>query len=247
MEKEIKNFIYKFDKIRNLGYVKAINNDFSGIGLTFEKLLGKEIDNFPYPDFQNTIEIKTKLAFSNKPIHLFKLSPDGNNFIESKKLLEKYGYYRPGKCSSKSFNCTIFANKKTKSGLLYYFSLGIDYKEKKIILLVYNNSYKLIDNSTFWTFEKVENAILRKLKCLAFVQVWATQKDGIKYYKYFRYNIYKYSNFYNFLNLMEKGVISVTFSIDMYTNEKRFGQVHDHGVSFDIDKSDLNKLFIQIY
>ena len=46
---------------------------------------------------------------------------------------------------------------------------------------------------------------------------------------------------------MEKGVISVTFSIDMYTNEKRFGQVHDHGVSFDIDKSDLNKLFIQIY
>ncbi len=247
MEKEIRNFIYKFGKIRNLGYVKAINNDSSGIGLTFEKLLGKEIDNFPYPDFQNVIEIKTKLAYSNKPIHLFKLSPNCNDFFDSKKILEKYGHYNPGKRATKSFNCTIFANKITKSGLFYYFSIGIDYKEQKILLLVYNDNYRLIDNSIFWTFENVENAVLRKLKCLAFVQVWATHKNGINYYKYYRYDIYKYSNFYNFLNLIEKGIISITFSMDIYNSEKRQGQVHDHGVSFDIDKSNLNKLFFQIY
>jgi hypothetical protein len=114
-------------------------------------------------------------------------------------------------------------------------------------LLVYNDNYRLIDNSIFWTFENVENAILRKLKCLAFVQVWATHKNGINYYKYYRYDIYKYSNFYNFLNLIEKGIISITFSMDIYNSEKRQGQVHDHGVSFDIDKSNLNKLFFQIY
>ena len=53
MKEEIILFIKKFNSIRSLGYVKAINNDNSGIGLTFEKIIGKESDNYPLPDFHN--------------------------------------------------------------------------------------------------------------------------------------------------------------------------------------------------
>lgn len=236
-----------FNKIRNLGYVKAVNNYNSGIGLTFEHLLGKEVDNFPFPDFKNSIEIKTKLAFSTKPIHLFKLTPDGNEFIESKRLLNRYGYFFRNDTRFKAFNGNVYANKITKIGYKHYFSLKIDYKEEKILLVVYNDEKLIIDCSTYWTFEKLENALLRKLKYLALVQVWPTEKNGDNYYKYYRYDLYRYSNFYTFLNLIEKGIISISFSIDIYTDEKRYGKIHDHGTNFDIQKDKLEELFIKMY
>ena len=65
-------------------------------------------------------------------------------------------------------------------------------------------------------------------------------------YKYYKYNIYKYSNIYTFINLLEKGIISISFSIDTYNDLKRSGQMHDHGTTFDISKDDLDKLFFLI-
>lgn len=225
-----------------MGYVEAINNDNSGIGLTFEKLLKKEVDSFPLPDFENTIEIKTKLAYSKTPIHLFKLTPDGSDFYETKRLLEKYGYY---KANVKKLNVTVYANKTIKVGS-YHYSLKVNYKEGIVNILIFNNKKELIDNSTFWKFDKLENALLRKLKYLALIGVWPTQRNGIKYYKYYRYDIYLISNFYTFLDLLNKGIISITISMDEYTNIRRKGQFHDHGTSFDISKDDLEKLFFKI-
>ena len=243
MRNEIKEFKQLFNNIRALGYVKSINNSNSGIGLTFERLIGKEEDNFPLPDYKNTIEIKTKLAFSKKPIHLFKLSPEGKNFFETKYLLDKYGYFYKG---SKTLNTTLYCNTKTQVGKNYYFSIKINYKEEKIELLIYNNRKEFIEQNAYWSFNKIENSLVRKLKYLAFIQVWSTTKNNIKYYKYYKYNLYEYSNFYTFLNLIEKGIISITLSIDVYKTEKRLGKIHDHGSTFDIKKEDLNLLFWEI-
>ena len=57
---------------------------------------------------------------------------------------------------------------------------------------------------------------------------------------------YKLSDFNTFLILLSKGVIGITFSIDVYKNEKRYGQMHDHGTTFNINKKDIEKLFIRI-
>ena len=225
-----------------MGYVKAINNYNSGIGLTFENLLGKKVDDFPLPDFQNEIEIKTKLAFSTKPIHLFKLTPDGTEFFEMKRIVSKYGYY---KMMSKVLSGSVFANKKTKIGR-YYFSLFVNYKAEKVVLQIYNRNKVLIDNTSYWAFEKIETAMKRKLEYLAIVLVWPTQKNGTKYYKYYRYDIYKYTNIYTLLNLIDKGIISISFSISTYSDEERYGKAHDHGTSFDIYMNDVKELFDRI-
>lgn len=245
MNKEINLFIKKFNDIRALGFVKAINNNNSGIGLTFEKLIGKEQDSFPFPDFYNLIEIKTKLAYSKTPISLFKLTPNGNSFIETKRIYENYGYYRTNDKLFKVFNGTIYANKLSRIGF-NYFSLDINYIEKKIKILVYNQQFKIIDYSIFWNFNELENALMRKINYLAVVLVWKTTNNGNKYYKYFKYNIYKLIDFNTFLKLLSQGIIGITFSIDVYKNEKRYGQIHDHGTSFNIHKENIEKLFIRI-
>lgn len=246
MKEEIILFIKKFNSIRALGFVKAINNDNSGIGLTFEKLIGKESDNFPLPDFYNLLEIKTKLIYSKTPVHLFKLTPNGNSFIESKRIYEKYGYYRTHDKEFKVFNGTVYANKIIKIGYNYYFSLDVNYIEKKVKLLVYNSQMKMIDCTSYWDFDSLENALNRKLNYLALVFVCKKINNHEIYYKYIKYDIYKLSDFSTFLNLLSKGTIGITFSIDVYKNENRFGQIHDHGTTFNISKNDIEKLFIRI-
>jgi len=246
MNQEINSFIKKVNYIRQLGYVKAVNNDNSGIGLTFEKLIGKKEDNFPLPDYKNIIEIKTKLAYSKMPIHLFSLSPDGVEFCETSRLLNKYGYHTLKYRNSKVLNATIYANEKTKIGNNYFFSLKVDYLEEKIKLIVLDINGIIIDNNTFWTFNKIEMALNRKLKHLALIQAWSTKRNGINYYKYYKYNIYKFSNVFNFIYLIEQKIISITFSIGVFTNSKKMGKIHDHGTTFDINKEYLEKLFIKI-
>ena len=246
MKKIVDIFKERFNEIRKLGYVKSVNDSRSGIGLTFEHLLGKEEDNFPLPDFMNTIEIKTKLSYSKRPIHLFKLTPQGTDLFATKTVVDKYGYYTQSNKNYKSFNGTIFANKLTRIGLNYYFSIKVCYKEGKLSLLVYDKEKKVIDNTIFWYFDELEKALLRKLQFLALVHVWSTTRNGENYYKYYRYDIYRLSNFYNFLYLVDKGIISVTFSIDTYNREGKYGQIHDHGTSFDISKDDIDKLYYKI-
>ena len=127
MEQNIQDLINKFNTIKNMGYVEAVNNDFSGIGLTFEKLLDKEVDNFPFPDYKN-IEIKTKLSYSKTPINLFKLTPEGKEFCEVRRLWEKYGYCRKNNKDNKCFNGRVFFGKKHTKSVKKCKKCGIKFK-----------------------------------------------------------------------------------------------------------------------
>ena len=53
---EIRKFIEKFKSITELKYIKGINNSTNAIGLTFEKILGKEADS---AFFQIIMELKS--------------------------------------------------------------------------------------------------------------------------------------------------------------------------------------------
>lgn len=50
-----------FDGIANKGWIMSSQKGTSGVGITFEKLIGKNKENFEIPDFEG-IEIKTKIT-----------------------------------------------------------------------------------------------------------------------------------------------------------------------------------------
>ena len=54
----------KFNSIKNMGWIQSIKKGSSGIGLTFEHLIGINENEFEIPDF-NGIELKTKRSKSN--------------------------------------------------------------------------------------------------------------------------------------------------------------------------------------
>lgn len=232
----------KFQEIKNMEYVKSIRKGNTGIGATFEYLLGKNEESFEIADYYG-IEIKTKRSYSKAYITLFNAVPTGSGYYEVKRLRDTYGYRDPKDETLKQLNVDIFANEFNKIGLWYYFKLKVDKKEEKIYLLIYDRYYNLIDKTTYWDFDILKEKLYRKLQVLALVKAWPNRIGEYEYFKYYNMNIYILKDFNTFIDLIDKGIIKITLKIGSYHDKKRYGQVSSHGVSFCIKEEDLLKLF----
>ncbi len=70
VDESIRELRGKFLKIKEMGYVKSVRGGSTGVGATFEFLLGKSEDKLEAPDFKG-IEIKTRRGYSKSEINLF--------------------------------------------------------------------------------------------------------------------------------------------------------------------------------
>ncbi len=245
IEKEIKLLQKEFLRIKRMEYVKSVRAGTTGVGATFESLLGKNEESFEIPDF-GEIEIKTKRSYSQGYINLLNAVPTGSGFYEAKRLRDTYGYRDPKEKNLKRLNTIVKGNELVPVGLHYYFTLHIDKEQQRIYLQVYNKNKILIDESTYWDFDILEEKLLRKLKVLALVKAWPNRIGGIEYFKYYKMNIYLLRSFSDFIRLLETGKIVIQFRIGNYYDEKRYGKVHSHRIGFAIQEEDLEELF-EIY
>lgn len=81
----------KFEEIKKMGWIKSGRKGYTGIGYTFEKLLGKDEDALCIPDY-NGIEIKTHRKNSKSYITLFNYNPVCESSYELKRLFYKYSH-----------------------------------------------------------------------------------------------------------------------------------------------------------
>lgn len=228
-----------------MGWIKQDMTSRINFGCTLEKLMDIKSGNFEIPDY-NGIEIKTKKIFSKSYLKLFNSSPDGRGLFEIKRLKEKYGYPDSILKNMKVLNISVCANNYLKIGMNYLFKLMVDRENKKLYLNIFDKNGKLIDNETFWSFELLEEKLIRKLQLLAVIDVLTQKNNNIEYYKYIEINFYKLKDFESFIYLIEKGYIRITFKVSVFRTGKRLGQTHDHGTGFEIKEEDLQKLYYLI-
>lgn len=234
----------KIDKIKKMGWIKCKNNNINIAGLTFENLLGKENENFPIADY-NGIEIKTRRKNSYSRITLFSSVPDSFLF-ENKRLVELYGYPDKTLPQFKVINCIVQCNTLTYISNNHFFGLYVNRKEEKIFLNVYKGPYKLVENTTSWSFELLKEKINLKLKYLCYVNFEKVCYKKDIYVKYISDKYYVLRDFNKFLELIENGKIYICIKLGVYKSGKKFGQLHDHGTSFDIMEENLSLLFQEI-
>lgn len=184
MDEEIRLLQRQFKRIKNMGYVKSVRRGSTGIGATFEALLGKSEESFSIPDYYG-IEIKTKRSYSKAYITLFNAVPTGSCYYEVKRLRDIYGYRDPVDVRLKQLNVDIYANRLNRVGVKYYFDLMIDRKLEKVFLCVYDRNKVLIDKSTYWDFDILKEKLYRKLWVLALVKAWPNRMGGWEYFKRF--------------------------------------------------------------
>lgn len=242
---ELNNLKKEFERIKKMGYVKATRSGYTGIGKTFEDLLGKKEDSLELPDYHG-IEIKTKRGYSNSYTTLFGATPQGKKEFEIKRLRSAYGYPDSVYKSQKLLQNSVQANCSTLIGGKFLFKLVVDYEQQKIFLLITDMYMNFIEKKSYWTFEALKTKLERKLQYLALVKAWPNEINGEMYYKYYDIDFYKLKDFEEFIKLIEDGTIRITFKIGIFKKGARAGELHDRGTSFEIQEIDMYKLFDKI-
>lgn len=235
-----------FRKINNLGFVKGINEKSKGnAGITFEKLLGKENDNFQIADF-NGIEIKVQNKFKSKILRLFSLVPSNSFGIELKRLRNLYGKNDYFFKNIKTLQCFVstLTNSTLHSG--YKLKLEIDYLNEKLYLLIFNKYNELIEKKIYWDFDDLIKMINKKLNTLAIVNFKSQKINNINQFHYTNISYYNIKSSVVFFKLIEIGKIKINFDLGIYRSGTKTGKEHDNGVFFYIDNNDFFKLYNKI-
>lgn len=234
----------KFEKIKKMGWVLSQRKGTTGIGYTFEKLLGKEEEQFAIPDYKS-IEIKTRFRNSKENINLFTAAPDGDYLFATKRIYDLYGYPDKEFPQYKVFFAKI-GNTPRYAGKNFRFRLFVDYKNEIIKVIAIDKGGNIIDTHTSWTFKLLKEKLENKLKYLAFIKADTKFNIDLQFFKYYQLTFFMLRGFDVFLDLIEKDIIFVTFMISVYKSGEKKGLMNNHGVRFDISEDNLEKLFINV-
>ncbi|NVY96155.1 MvaI/BcnI restriction endonuclease family protein [Lactobacillus sp. DCY120] len=224
------------------GWYKAHRKGPTGIGKTFEDLLGKKEDNLQLPDYLG-IELKAHESLKNGLITLFTKSPNtpkGANTI----LRKQYGYVDPeSKYDIPVLHSTLCTNKRQynkKSN--HYFEVVNDRNMREIKINVYNNPDQVdsISPNIAWTYESIENSLNKKLKTLAIISSDKKRIDGNIYYKYTGLTVFNSITLQTFLKMVDDSKLFVDLRIGVNHSGKNIGKTHDHGTGFRARFKDLS-------
>lgn len=210
----------------------------TGIGKTFEDLLGKTEDNLQLPDFHD-IELKAHDQVSNNFITLFTKSPSAPRGVNTL-LRENYGYAEEGS-NQKILHTSVSSNLQFNQKSNRYFQIINDEEQQVLKLLVYNDQRELIqDNFTAeWSYQTLMNSLDAKLKTLAIIKTSTNMYDGDKYYSYDSIQIIYELSLAQLLEALEDHKLYVDLRLGVYRTGKNIGRTHDHGTGFRISFNDL--------
>ena len=246
-DEEFNNLIEQFKKINLAGYQKGINNNLiNSCGLTFEKLLGKQIDSMFFPDY-NGIEIKCKQRYSRYAIDLFTLSFDGPSLFESNYVLEKYGKQDEVFLDKKSLFINLIYQKKVLVNGKYYFQLDINNEKKMIFVNIFDINQTLLEKRCFIDFSSINRRINVKLNKLALVRA-SKRKIGFDlYFRYYKISCYYLKSFDNFIEMIKNGTVLLSIVFRFSRSGEKKGKQRNKNMVFSIKQDDIEKIYDKVY
>jgi len=245
MEENLKKLLLKFNKICLKRWIRGVNNDISGVGLTLENELNKEVDSDLFPDFYN-IELKSTQRYSGYPISLFNKTLDGPRIFETKYLVDKYGNDYFNGSDKKYLFVNLVHGKKVLVNEKYYFELFLSIRDKKMYIYIFDLKNNLLDTS-YIDFISIEDHLSVKLSNLALVYASKRKVDSNNYFRYYKLNFYKLISIDKFYYLIQNNVIKISIICRASFSKKNIGKQKNKGINFKIFKDDLEKLFDKIF
>lgn len=239
----IVNFKHDFLKVKQMGWVPSHRSHNTGIGKTFEDVIGVKENNSQSADYMDALELKSQRDFTGSMITLFTKSPDhppmANSFLR-----ETYGSISDGQPPMKIIHTTVSgARFNTYKGNIG-FKLEVDENENKIFLIVKNlNDDKIIERSIFYRFETLKPLVECKCRNIAFIEAESKTEGEKEYFRYKSAVLLTNCSFQKFLEAVKNGLILYDIRIGAYKSGKSIGKTHDHGSGFRIKKADIGKVF----
>lgn len=245
IDKNIEELKNEFIRIKSKGWIKSVESGTGSVGDTFENMLGLKKNNYAVPDFKG-IEIKTNRMSKDCYITLFSSTCDSNKKYILYEIKEKFGWPDREFSDVKILRVKVSANKPKylKNGISMI--LSVDYNQKRVCLKIYKYR-KLVNEDAWWSFQLLEDKLLKKLQYLAFVESDNSFFNGSEHFKYKRICFYKIKSFDYFLQLLLDGTIILEIKFGVHRSGINIGKSYDHGASFEIMREDIKKLFKLVY
>ncbi|MDN5652143.1 MAG: MvaI/BcnI family restriction endonuclease [Lactococcus lactis] len=235
-------FIRDFNRVRDLGFTPSTRRSNTGIGKTFEDLMGVVENNIAEPDLHG-FEIKSQRNLSGSYVTLFTKSPTmpiGANTY----LRQSYGSYDVSYPDVQVLHTSMFHGRFNTHIAGSNFSIRIDRLEERLYIVVQRADGSL-DESVYYSFENLRQAT-QKIENLAFVTADTRTINDIEHFHFTNAVIfYDFISFEHFLNLVEQGLIMYDVRIGAYKTGSKRGQTHDHGSGFRIKKENMSRLYEQ--
>lgn len=238
----IGQFRSQFQRIKEMGYVKSHRSNNTGIGKTFEDLMGIDENNVADVDFMDFIEIKSKREASQSMLTLFTKSPDypvGSN----KYLCDTYGMIDET-TGLKRLHTTISGKEYNTFGGDIGFKLRVDCTAERIYISIKSlNTNEILEEKVYYTFETLQKIISKKCANIAFVNADSKITNGIEYFKFTDVQLLTGLTFEKFLDGIREGHILYDIRIGTYRSGRMRGRPHDHGSGFRIKKDYIDCYF----
>ena len=240
------NLLKKFREISRKKWVKSVNHNHGGVGVTFEKELNKKSDALFFPDYEG-IELKCTTRYSKYPLYLFTLAFDGPVFPEIDRLGDLYGYPDSDFLDKKVLFTKLSVKKTYVVNKKYNFKLELNREEEKLYLKVLDIDNNLIEMKSFVYLKSIYNHLMIKLNKLAIIKAYKKVIDGEDYFRYYQISIYELYTFEKFIELLESGYIIVDLIARLNKSGVDKGRYRNKNLVFSIRKIDVDKLFNKVY
>lgn len=236
-------FVKDFREVKKLGYTRSKRSNSTGIGKTFEDLIGVIENNIKEPDLHG-FEIKSQRALSESYVTLVTKSPTIPKSANTRLRLN-YGSKDAEFEDVLVLHTSIFYDKWNTHISGYKWKLDVAEDETKIYVLVANSKGEIIDRETYYTYAALEKA-LSKLKNLAYVLAdrRVNDADGVEEFFFKKATVcFGFKGLDHFIKLLKEGKIMFDIRVGAYKTGDKYGKTHDHGSGFRIKKENLHLLY----
>lgn len=222
----IEEFKYKFEKLKNKGFVKSKRKGPTGVGHTLEVELGLQENNIDLPDIDK-YELKGHRINSNSMITLFTFNRKAWQ-MKAIEAVRKYGSL----------------DKDGRKGL--YYTMSLKPNSAGVFLFVDNTdvSIRHISGQVIakWNLEAITKQFTKKIPALLFVSAFSEERDGIEYFHYHRAQLMTITS----PDLIADQIRYENILIDLRLHDKGTEGARNHGTGFRVKEDKLPLLFKNI-
>ncbi|MCK6512927.1 MvaI/BcnI family restriction endonuclease [Myxococcota bacterium] len=215
----------EFQLLKSKGFVKSLRKGPTGVGYTFEMLIGLRENNLALPDIKG-IEIKAHRDHSNSMITLFTFNKKCWK-INPLTAIKKYGSF----------------DQNGRLGMYYTMSLspnsaGLFLTVSQHEIAVQHISGEIIAT---WQIATIAERFAKKIPALIFVSAHVEERAGVEYFQFYRAQIMRETSSDLLSDLFKTGNLLV----DLRLHDKGT-RARNHGTGFRIFEDKLHLLFKKI-
>jgi len=221
----LEEFRQKFQELKNKGFVKSLRKGPTGIGYTFETLMGLDENNLALPDIDG-IEIKAHRDNSKSMITLFTFNRKAWQ-INPLEAIRKYGSY----------------DENGRLGM--YYTMSLTPNSVGLFLTVSNKTISVQHISgeviATWQLSTLAERFSQKIPALLFISAHTEERAGVEYFHFYRGQLMRDTTEELLSELFKTGNLLV--DLRLHDKETR---ARNHGTGFRTFEDKLPLLFKKI-